>query len=159
MMKKIFFLLILSLVFTACSSSKQIASSVKKPKTKTERIVANALQYQGVHYKFGGTTKKGMDCSGLVYVAFGMENIQLPRISRNMAKKGRKIPLRKVKKGDLVFFKINRRSNKINHVGLVTSIKNGQIYFIHSTSSRGVIVSSLSEKYWKKNFVKATTIL
>ncbi|WP_439132010.1 NlpC/P60 family protein [Polaribacter sp.] len=158
-MKKIFFLLVFSLVLTACSSSKKIASSVKKPKTKTARIIANALQYQGVDYKFGGTTKKGMDCSGLVYVVFGKENIQLPRISRNMAKKGKAIPLRKLKIGDLVFFKINRRSNQINHVGLVTSIKNSQIYFIHSTSSRGVIVSSLSEKYWKKNFVKATSIL
>ena len=76
-----------------------------------------------------------------------------------MAKKGRKISLKNAKKGDLVFFKISRRSNKINHVGLVTSIKNGVIYFIHATTSRGVIVSSLSEKYWKKNFVKSTTIL
>ncbi|MHB0753968.1 C40 family peptidase [Polaribacter sp. M15] len=158
-MKKIFFLLILSLVFNACSSSKKIAHASKKPKTKVDRIIASALQYKGVNYKFGGITRKGMDCSGLVYVVFGKENIQLPRISRNMAKMGRKISLKNIKKGDLVFFKINRRSNKINHVGLVTSIKNGVVYFIHSTSSRGVIVSSLSEKYWKKNFVKATTIL
>lgn len=158
-MKKVLFLLIFSFVFYACSSSKKTIYNSKKPITKADRIIATALQFKGVKYKFGGTTRKGMDCSGLVYVAFGEENIQLPRVSRNMAKKGRKIALSKVTKGDLVFFKISRNSNQINHVGLVTGIKNGQVFFIHSTTSKGVIVSSLSEKYWKNNFVKATTIL
>jgi cell wall-associated NlpC family hydrolase len=100
-----------------------------------------------------------MDCSGVVYVAYGSQNILLPRVSRDMAKRGRKISLRKVKKGDLVFFRTSKSRRGINHVGLVVSHKKGVIRFIHSTSSRGVIVSSLSEKYWKKAFVKATTIL
>lgn len=158
-MRKALFFLMISLLMSACSSSKNTIYNSKKPITKADRIIATALQFKNVKYKFGGTTRKGMDCSGLVYVAFGAENIQLPRISRDMAKKGRKIALKNVKKGDLVFFKISRNSNKINHVGLITSIKNGHIYFIHATSSKGVIVSSLSEKYWKKNFVKATTVL
>ena len=158
-MKKILFVLVFGFVLCACSSKQKAVYSTNKLISKVDRIVASALQYKGVTYKYGGTTKKGMDCSGLVYTAFGKENIQLPRISRNMAKKGKRILLRNVKKGDLVFFKISRRSNEINHVGLVTAIKNNTIYFIHSTSSKGVIVSSLSEKYWKKNFVKATSIL
>jgi cell wall-associated NlpC family hydrolase len=158
-MRKALFLLVFSIALVACSSSKKTTYRSKKPKTKVDRIVANAVLYKGVKYRFGGTNRKGMDCSGLVYTAFGSENIQLPRISRNMANKGRKISLKKVNKGDLLFFKISRRSNQINHVGLVTSVKNGTIYFIHSTSSRGVIVSSMLEKYWKKNFVKATTVL
>lgn len=158
-MRKVVFLLMFSFLFFTCGSSNKTALNSSKSKTKTDRIVATALQFEGVKYKFGGTTRKGMDCSGLVYIAFVNENIQLPRTSRNMAKKGKKISLKKVSKGDLLFFKISRRSNQINHVGLVTSIKNGVIYFIHSTSSRGVIVSSMNENYWKKNFVKATTIL
>lgn len=131
----------------------------KKPASKVDRIVANAMQYKGVRYRFGGTTKRGMDCSGVVYVAYGSQNVLLPRVSRDMAKRGRKISLRKVKKGDLVFFRTSKSRRGINHVGLVVSHKKGVIRFIHSTSSRGVIVSSLSEKYWKKAFVKATTIL
>lgn len=131
----------------------------KKPTSKVDRIVANAMQYKGVRYRFGGTTKRGMDCSGVVYVAYGSQNVLLPRVSRDMAKRGRKISLRKVKKGDLVFFRTSKSRRGINHVGLVVSHKKGVIRFIHSTSSRGVIVSSLSEKYWKKAFVKATTIL
>lgn len=144
---------------SSCSSSKKAVNINKKPASKVDRIVANAMQYKGVRYRFGGTTKRGMDCSGVVYVAYGSQNVLLPRVSRDMAKRGRKISLRKVKKGDLVFFRTSKSRRSINHVGLVVSHKKGVIRFIHSTSSRGVIVSSLSEKYWKKAFVKATTIL
>jgi probable lipoprotein NlpC len=158
-MKKVFLLLLFSMFLGACSSTKKVTSNVAKPTTKADRIVANALNYKGVKYKFGGTTKRGMDCSGVIYVAFGEENFQLPRISRDMAKRGKKISLNKAKKGDLLFFKTSKSRRGINHVGLVVSNKNGQIRFIHATSSRGVIVSSLSEKYWKKAFVKATKVL
>jgi cell wall-associated NlpC family hydrolase len=146
-------------MMSSCSSSKTIVKNKKKISSKVDRIVANALKYNGVRYKFGGTTKRGMDCSGVVYVAFGSQNIQLPRVSRDMAKRGKKISLSKVKKGDLLFFRTNNSRRNINHVGLVISHKRGQIRFIHATSSRGVIVSSLAEKYWKKAFVKATKIL
>lgn len=159
-MKKIRFLLvILSVVMSACSSSKSVVKHKEKSLSKADKIVVNAMQYKGVRYKFGGITKKGMDCSGVVYTAYRSQNIVLPRVSRDMAKKGRKTPLYKVKKGDLVFFKTGKSKRNINHVGLVISHKNQQIQFIHSTSSRGVIVSSMSQKYWKKAFVKAITIL
>lgn len=156
-MKKVLVVLIFFLMCGSCASSKN--SSTRKSISKADKVVENALKYKGVKYKFGGTSKRGMDCSGLIYVAFGQENIQLPRVSREMAKRGRKISLSKVKKGDLLFFRTVNSRRRINHVGLITSIKNGQILFIHSTSSRGVIVSALSQKYWKNAFVKATSIL
>ena len=159
-MKKIMFLMVvLSLVINACSSSKTVVKSNKKATSKADKIVANAMQYKGVRYKFGGTTRRGMDCSGVVYLAYGSQNVQLPRVSRDMAKRGQKISLSKVKKGDLVFFRTSKSRRGINHVGIVVSNKKGLIRFIHATSSRGVIVSSISEKYWKKAFVKATTLL
>lgn len=144
---------------SACSSSKSVVKANKNNTTKVDKIVTNALQYKGVSYKYGGTTRQGMDCSGLIYVAYGSQNVQLPRVSRNMAKAGRKVAVSNVKKGDLLFFKTNKNSNTINHVGLVVSHKNGQIRFVHASTSRGVIVSTLSEKYWKNAFVKATSIL
>ncbi|WP_299057205.1 C40 family peptidase [uncultured Polaribacter sp.] len=128
-------------------------------KSKSAKIIAKALEYKGVRYKFGGTTKKGMDCSGIVYVAYASEKVNLPRVSREMAKVGKQTTLRNVVKGDLLFFKTNRKYRKINHVGLVVSHKKGSIRFVHATSSRGVIVSSLSEKYWKNAFVKAVKVL
>ncbi|QTD38827.1 C40 family peptidase [Polaribacter batillariae] len=158
-MKKGVFLVLFFSILMSCSSSKKVVKTTSKPASKADKIVANALKYKGVRYKFGGTTQRGMDCSGVVYVAFGEENVQLPRISRDMAKSGKKIPLEKAKKGDLLFFKTSKTRRRINHVGLIVSVNKGSIRFIHSTTSRGVIISSLSEKYWKKAFVKAMAIL
>lgn len=125
----------------------------------TDKIIANALSYLNVKYKYGGITEKGMDCSGLVSIAFSKEDIQLPRSSRNIAEQGIDVSLENVKKGDLLFFMIRRNSNTINHVGLIVEVKDDEIFFIHSTTSKGVIVSSLSEAYWTKTFVKAKSIL
>jgi cell wall-associated NlpC family hydrolase len=158
-MKKFLFLFVFSLILFGCGASKTGVSKSSKPISKADKIVANALNYEGVKYKYGGTTKRGMDCSGVIYVAFGEESFQLSRVSREMAKQGKKISLRRVAKGDLLFFKTRKSYKNINHVGLVVSNINGQIRFIHSTTSKGVIVSLLSQKYWSKAFVKATKIL
>ncbi|QXP74859.1 C40 family peptidase [Tenacibaculum sp. AHE15PA] len=52
-----------------------------------------------------------------------------------------------------------RLKGKINHVGLVTLIENDEIFFMHSTTSKGVITSSMKETYWENEFVKATRVL
>ncbi len=185
-MKKIVFLLILIISFNSCKSSKRskkkktttskiitkkpksskeasiILSDInkKKPSTnKADNIVTFANQFKGVRYKWGGTTKAGMDCSGLIHESFKVHQIYLPRISRDMAKKGSKIPLKKVEKGDLLFFKTGNRRNSINHVALVTEVKKGHIKFIHSTSSKGVTISSIEETYWNKAFYEARRVL
>ncbi len=147
------FLIVFSVL--SCKSTERTKQKKQTPQTK---VVANAKAYLGTRYKYGGTTHKGMDCSGLIYVAYQKEHITLPRVSRAMATKGKTISLAKAKKGDLVFFKTGRK-NRINHVGMVTAVKNNIVYFIHASSSRGVVISSLSEKYYKKRFVKAKRIL
>lgn len=159
MQKWFLLLLIISAGFTSCSSTKTVRETTKRGTVKIDKIVVNALKYKGVPYKFGGTTKRGMDCSGIVYVSYLKENLRLPRVSRDMAKSGKKVALRNAKKGDLLFFKTAKRKNRINHVGLIVSVKKNQIRFIHSTSSRGVITSLLSERYWKNAFVKVKRIL
>ena len=126
---------------------------------KADLIINTALGYSGVRYKYGGTTSRGMDCSGLLYISFAEHDVQLPRVSYLMAREGKEIRLREVNKGDLLFFKTQKRSKRINHVGLVVAIDGSEIQFIHATSSRGVIVSSLEEGYWNRSFVKAARIL
>ena len=133
---------------------------LSKKKYKSEKIIDYAKQFYGVRYKWGGTTKSGVDCSGLIYESFKAYNVILPRISRDMAKRGRKVTLKQVKVGDLLFFKTSRnRRNTINHVGLIISIKNNNIQFIHATTSKGVISSWLNEKYWLNAFTEARSIL
>jgi cell wall-associated NlpC family hydrolase len=130
----------------------------KSSKNTKEEIIDYAKTFQGTRYKFGGITDAGMDCSGLVYVSFQKENITLPRISRDMAKEGILISFKNIEEGDLVFFKTSRK-NTITHVGLVVEAKRGEIRFIHSTTSAGVIISSLDENYWKKAFVEVRRII
>jgi murein DD-endopeptidase / murein LD-carboxypeptidase len=127
--------------------------------TKAFDIIDYAKQFSGVKYKFGGATREGMDCSGLVFESFREFNIILPRISRDMAKQGDKISLSNTQEGDLLFFRTMNRRNDISHVGLVTTTENGDIEFIHATTSLGVTISKLSEKYWNSAFVEARRVL
>lgn len=163
-MKKILFLLLTCITLASCGGAKGIKSpgAVKKSKSykydplpKATRVADDALKYQGVKYKWGGTTSSGMDCSGLVYTAFEKEDVKLPRSSSAMAQKGRRIRVNEINVGDLVFFRTGKSRHKINHVGLVVELIPGTVNFIHSTTHGGVIVSSLNEKYWNKSFVEA----
>ncbi len=126
---------------------------------KIRNIVEVARSFHGTPYRFGGTTASGMDCSGLVFTAFKEEDILLPRSSRDMATRGQRISLNEVTVGDLVFFKTDRRRNVINHVGLVVEVFLGKVYFIHSSTSQGVIISTLDESYWNNAFVEARRVI
>ncbi|MEN1784235.1 MAG: C40 family peptidase [Bacteroidota bacterium] len=144
---------------TEAQTAKPPKKEKKRKNRKADNIVASAMRYTGTRYRFGGTTKKGMDCSGLVYVSLKENAIPFPRVSYQMAGKGQRVRLKEVRKGDLLFFKTSKSGKRINHVGLVVQVKGDQVKFIHATSSRGVIVSSLKEGFWNKAFVKATRIL
>lgn len=122
-------------------------------------IINTALTFSGTKYKFGGTSKRGMDCSGLLYIAFGEHDVKLPRVSYHMAEEGKRIKIKNVAKGDLLFFRTSRRAKRINHVGMVVAVEKDEVKFIHASTSRGVIVSSLREGFWNSAFVKATRIL
>ncbi len=165
-MPKLLFLSLLIIAMSSCGSSNKAASNTSKTYTKERNaitanqakandIVKYATSFKGTPYRFGGTSRSGMDCSGLVYVSFDRQNIKLPRISRDMATQGTSLKLSQVAKGDLLFFKTNKNSNQINHVGLIVSSNNGDVKFIHATTSRGVIISSLDESYWNSAYVKA----
>ncbi len=129
----------------------------------TDKIINKALSFKGTKYKYGGSTKTGVDCSGLIYTSFRSVNINLPRTSISQSKKGVFVSKSNAKKGDLVFFKTGG-SKTINHVGLVISVDARDVKFVHSSSSRGVMISSLREGYWSSAFsqlrrvVKSTDI-
>ena len=70
---------------SSCSSSKTV---VKNTNFKADKIIAKALQRGAL--SIWGTTKKGIECLGIVYLTYGSQNIQLPRVSRDMAKREKK---------------------------------------------------------------------
>ncbi|WP_318310393.1 C40 family peptidase [Flagellimonas crocea] len=139
--------------------SKKESKKEGRKNAKANEIISTALAYSGTRYKYGGTTKKGMDCSGLVYVSLKENDILFPRTSYQMAMEGQKIRVNQVEKGDLLFFQTSKTRRRINHVGLVVEVDGDDIKFIHATTSRGVLVSSLREGYWNSAFVKAMRIL
>ena len=126
--------LCLLLALCACGSSasgtrNSRSSSYSKASSPTEQIIQHAVSFEGTRYRFGGTSKAGMDCSGLVYVSFKEADLELPRVSRDMAKQGRSVPLAKAKPGDLLFF--DDDEGLITHVGIL--LPNDRI--IHASGS------------------------
>jgi len=169
-MKRILPVLFLLLVASSCKSKKSYSSKKRqthtvkvntptKPSKEAERIVKYAKTFDGTRYKYGGTTKRGMDCSGLIYTSFKEHNINLPRTTAALQSTGSWIDLKEVNVGDLIFFATKKNSRKVNHVGIVTNVRTGNVEFIHASSSRGVMVSSLAEKYWYFAFVQARRVL
>jgi cell wall-associated NlpC family hydrolase/DNA-directed RNA polymerase subunit H (RpoH/RPB5) len=123
-----------------------------------DQLIERASENIGTRYRTGGTSKAGFDCSGLMCTTFGAFDIKLPRTSREQSGIGTKINTEEAKKGDLIFFKTNGRS-QINHVGMVVEVCEGEIKFIHSSVSNGVIISSTKEKYYEKNFSQINRVL
>ncbi|MDD2821511.1 MAG: NlpC/P60 family protein, partial [Flavobacterium sp.] len=123
-----------------------------------DQLIRIASDNIGTRYRTGGTSKNGFDCSGLMCTTFGAFDIKLPRSSFEQANFGSKIDTENAQKGDLIFFKTNGR-RQINHVGMVVEVCDGEIKFIHSSVSSGVIISSTKEKYYEKNFTQINRVL
>lgn len=113
-------------------------------------LMVEAASWIGTPYRYGGNTRKGADCSGMVSAVYRQVfQTVLHRSSADMYKHDcRHISRGALRQGDLVFF-APPRSRIPNHVGIY--LKNGR--FIHTSSSKGVIVSHLDEAYYKKHWL------
>jgi cell wall-associated NlpC family hydrolase len=179
-MKQLSVLLIASSLIISCGSSKSVATK-KNTNTKTitksenlrnldskfdgtvsksiNEILKDAEKYIGTPYKFGGNTSSGFDCSGFTVKVFEENDFKLPRRSSDQAEAGEKIDIKEVKPGDLLFF-ATAGGSRVSHVGIVHDIGNdGEVKFIHASTSKGVIISSLNEKYWNKAYLHAQRVL
>ena len=127
--------------------------------SKARAIIDYAKTYMGTNYRYGGMSSSGIDCSGLVYLSFlNAGDIELPRRSQDIAREGQSIPKNQIRIGDLVFFKTNG-SRVINHIGIVVENSKSGLRFIHSSTSRGVMISGLNEQYWKRTYQESRRIL
>jgi len=160
-LKKTLVFSLLSLLFISCKSTSSIVNKTESKRVNkyiVNNLIETATDNIGVRYKAGGTTKNGFDCSGLVFTTFDSQNIKLPRSSYEQSKIGKLIRLNDAQKGDLIFFKTNK-SSQINHVGLITEVHSDEIKFVHSSTSKGVIISSTKEAYYQKSFTQINRII
>lgn len=164
-----FIIAILLVTLTSCKGTKNVSGSkVEVNKTTVElqnkyaeilkvdaRAVQNIKLYQfidewtGVQYKYGGTTKSGVDCSGFCNVLYNnVYSKTLPRTSSEIAKQLQKVPKGSLAEGDILVFDIEGKRN--SHVGVY--LANSK--FVHASTSSGVIISSLEHPYYQKAYSK-----
>ncbi|NUY55842.1 C40 family peptidase [Salinivibrio sp. EAGSL] len=153
-MKRLLLISVLSVLLTSCTTQPDPPSvSPLSPSTNTisDQALDRALtqlyrQWQGTPYRWGGTTRQGIDCSAYTqHVYQSALATPLPRTTHGQAKIGNQIAYEAAMQGDLVFFHIRPG---LRHVGVYL----GEQRFMHASASKGVTVSRLDNPYWQARF-------
>lgn len=157
-------LMLLTLV--GCSSNhSQYVPVVDATRPQAERIATPAAQQQirsalleqyedwkGTRYQYGGMSRSGVDCSGFVYLTYQNKLGQsVPRTTLQQARVGVPVSRHALQVGDLVFFKTG---DKDRHVGIFL----GDSRFLHASTSKGVTISNLNNRYWASNYWMAKRV-
>lgn len=150
-----FSLVLVVMILAGCSSrapapNSRLADSI----TVIAQLNDQLGQWRGAPYRYGGMNRRGVDCSGFVYLTFRERfDLQLPRTTSAQTDIGTRIDKSQLLPGDLVFFKTGSGENGL-HVGIYDTDN----YFIHASTSQGVTRSSLDNVYWRKSFWQARRI-
>jgi cell wall-associated NlpC family hydrolase len=162
-MKRLILCLLVSLLAYSCSPpgvqlrDGGVFNDAPVPESEVpwrRSVLRTARKYLGVPYRYGGDDPSGFDCSGFVMYVYEANNISLPRGTKAQFDRGKKISLKNVRPGDLLFFQTS--SQRISHVG----IYEGKGRFIHAPSSgKRISHASLTNIYWKKRFRGAATYI
>ncbi len=119
--------------------------------SREKSVLSQAQRFLGVPYRRGGTSPRGFDCSGLVYYLHKNVGVSLPRTAHDQYLSSTPIAKSDLRAGDLVFFRTNRGTRRITHVGVYI----GDDKFIHSRSpGKRVTITSLSNSYYRSRFVR-----
>ncbi len=123
------------------------AATTARPVTVSSLLNDYYLDWRGTPYQFGGTTRRGIDCSALTQQAMNQAlGISLPRTTREQLKQGLPVAAELTRPGDLVFFKTGET---LNHVGVIV----GPAKFMHASTRNGVTISRLDDTYWSARVI------
>ncbi|CAK9885210.1 MAG: Murein DD-endopeptidase MepS/Murein LD-carboxypeptidase [Candidatus Erwinia impunctatus] len=145
-------LLFIVMLLVGCSHHPAPPDGELSDSTRVVRTLNDQLRHwHGTPYRYGGLSKAGIDCSGFVYLTFRERfDRQLPRTTEEQTVLGSRISRDDLLPGDLVFFKTGSQGSGL-HVGIYADNKQ----FIHASTSKGVIRSSLDNSYWRRAFWQA----
>jgi cell wall-associated NlpC family hydrolase len=142
--------LVVGFVIAACSST----TSIKKTGNDvTDVVLQTADKLRGSPYCANGQTPDCFDCSGFVFYCFAAARITVPRTSSELFTSGRAVQKSALAPGDLVFF--NTSGSGVSHVGIFI----GDNAFIHSSTTSGVIITQMSDRYWSSRYIGARRLL
>lgn len=178
----LFFISVVAMVIlSGCSSSRRARSTeniksgeIKSTVTIKNKIAPRAINTKnvsptelvdfaetliGVKYKYGSMIKEnGFDCSGFINYVFHHFKITVPRTTVEFTNAGKEIPVEYCKPGDLILFTgSDANSGIVGHMGIITENKNGELKFIHASTSRGVMISGMNS-YFLPRFVKVNRV-
>ena len=142
--------------FLSCSDGSLIHPSSRTVRVRESGTFSqHASTFLGTPYRLGGTSRSGMDCSGLVVRLYAdVYNIPLPHSTSRLSEIGHPVTLRSLETGDILFFR-EERGRKPTHSGIYL----GENAFIHATVSKGVIISQLTEPYYSRRYAGARRII
>lgn len=128
-----------------------------KNSKQVDDIISFAKTFLGTPYHYAGSSPSGFDCSGFIYYVMGNFGMTLTHSSYGMAEFGETVKLSEIRPGDLMFFKgRNVNSTQVGHVSLVVDVTPDAIMFIHSSTSRGVVIENFkTSRYFIPRFLKA----
>lgn len=146
------------LVMTSCSTKRVVGNNYgQKEKQVRQNLITDSRKCVGIRYKYGGYSKSGFDCSGLVYYVFGLSRIPLNRRAAEQFRHGEKVSMGNARAGDLIFFK---KGSRINHVGIISEVDRNSLKMIHASSASGVIEEDvIKSTYWSKRIAGVKRII
>jgi len=126
-----------------------------KNSQQVDEIINYAKKFLGTPYRYAGITPSGFDCSGFIYYVMGNFGFQLTHSSYGLAELGETVKLADIRPGDLMFFKgSNSKGTRVGHVAMVVEVTPDAIRFIHSSTSRGVVIDNFkSSKYYIPRYI------
>lgn len=135
--------------------SIQLDTTVRKNSQQVDQIINYAKKFLGTPYRSAGMTPSGFDCSGFIYYVMGNFGLTLTHSSYGMAEFGKTVKLSEIRPGDLMFFKGSSvNSSRVGHVALVVEVGPNSIKFIHSSTSRGVVIDNfVGSKYYVPRYI------
>jgi len=137
-------------IATSTVESRALSKDEKKLRSKLDEAFKD---WQGVPYVLGGNGYDGVDCSSFLQIVFAdYFDVQLPRVTTDQIKTGKSVKKNNIRIGDIIFFKTGR---KTMHAGVMINDQQ----FMHASTSSGVMISAIQERYWSDAYLTTRRVL